>query len=340
MIMLSAVLILLATGAYATGETLIQRTATMFLIYVVAVVGLYVFIGNTGVMSFGSVAFMAIGAYASAWQTCCPQLKQFTMRGLPDFLKEATYPVVPAALSSVALATLVALLIGIPIMRLSGLAAAIATLAFFMVIHITYSNWDTVTLGTSSTVGLPLYVDVWVALGAAIFAVVVAFAYQCSRFGVAVRAGSQDEIAAGAAGINLPMQRLIAWCLSAALMSLAGVLYGHHLGVININNFFLEMTLITLAMLVVGGMKSLTGAVVGALSVNLMLELLRQVEQGVAVGGVTLTAPAGLAEVGLGILMVLIVILRPSGLTGGEEWTWPHLKRPRPSARPKRGASR
>jgi len=327
---LSLLLLAVASVGWISGDTLVERTVIKFLIYVIAVVGLYVFIGNTGIMSFGSVAFMAIGAYASAWQTCCPKLKPFTMRGLPEFLRDQTYPILPAALTSIALAVVVAALIGIPIMRLSGIAAAIATLAFFMVIYVTYSNWDSVTLGTSSTVGLPLYVDVTVAFVCAVIAVWIAFAYQSSRFGVIVRAGAQDEVAARAGGINLPRQRLIAWSIGAGIMTLAGILFGHYLGVININNFYLNMTLITLAMLVIGGMKSLTGAVVGALSVNALLELLRMIEQGVTLGSVTVQAPAGFAEVGLGILMVIIVIRRPAGITGGAELPWPF----RPSRSP------
>jgi len=320
---LIALLAAIVAAAALWGGSITDRVVTDALVKIVIVVGLYIFIGNSGVMSFGSIAFMAIGAYAAAWQTCCPRLKPINMSGLPDFLRLNTVDLLPAALSSVTFATVLAAIIGFPIMRLSGLAASIATFAVLAVVNVIYGNWDRVTLGTNSVVGIPRYVDMWIALGCAALAIVAAYLYQRSPSGRRLRAASQDEVAAKAAGIDVPRERLIAWTLSAAFVGLGGVLYAHNIGVITINNFYLDMTFITLAMLVIGGLRSLSGAVLGVVVLATAQELLRQVELGFTVGGIAIKSPPGVQEVVIGVAMVAILVLRPAGLTGGREFRWP-----------------
>lgn len=326
-IALWALLLVIVALAELFGGGILNRVVTDALVKVVVVVGLYIFVGNSGVMSFGSISFMAIGAYASVWQTCCPKLKPINMSGLPDFLRHNTFDLFPSAVSSVVFATILAAIIGFPIMRLSGIAASIATFAVLAIVNVVYGNWDRVTLGTNSVVGIPRYVDMWVALGCAAITIAAAYAYQCSRSGRSLRAARQDEVAAKAVGVNVPRERLIAWTISAAFIGLGGVLYAHNIGVITINNFYLDMTFITLAMLVIGGMKSLAGAVIGVVALATLQELLRQVELGFVVGGLSIKSPPGVQEVVIGIVMLLILVLRPGGLTGGREFSWPSPQR-------------
>ena len=323
MLSLVLLLVILVLLVWAFGGTGLQRTTVEALIRVIVVVGLYIFIGNSGIISFGSIAFMAVGAYATSWQTCCPRLKPLNMTGLPDFLKNNTIDYFPAAMSSCALATVFALIVGYPIMRLSGISASIATLAVLAIINVTYANWDTVTLGTNSVVGIPRYVDVWVALGCALLTIVVAYIYQESKMGKALRAASQDEVAAKSVGINVPNQRLVAWVLSAAFIALGGVLYAHFITLITVEVFYLDMTFLTLAMLVVGGIKSLAGAVMGVVVLSVVIEVFRRLESGVQIFDLAIKLPVSSQEVALGVIMLVILILRPSGLMGGKEITWP-----------------
>ena len=113
-------------------------------------------------------------------------------------------------------------------------------------------------------------------------------------------------------------QRLIAFAVSGALAGLAGGLYVHLLPV-QVNSVYLDLTFITLAMLVVGGATSLFGAVVGALAVSALDSWLSVAENGTSVFGWHIDLPAGTAEIVVGILMAAVLILRPSGLTGGRE---------------------
>ncbi|MEQ8348757.1 MAG: branched-chain amino acid ABC transporter permease [Sneathiellaceae bacterium] len=323
---LSLVLLLAAVvlAALAIGDTGLSRTVTEGLIFVVVVVGLYIFIGNSGILSFGHTAFMAVGAYASAWATCCPALKKFTMNGLPGFLLDHTYDVLTAALAAGLLAALFAFVTGLVLMRLSGVAATIATLALLFIVHVTYSNWESLTRGKGSLVGLPTYVDPWVALAWATAAIALAWTYQRSRFGLVLRASREDEVAARASGTNVYLQRLLAFVLSAFVTGIGGVLHAHYLGTLQIDNYFLNITLMTLAMLVVGGRNSLAGAVAGVAAVTLVVEVFRRLENGIALGGgLEFALPNGVQQLALAGTMLLILILRPAGLLGRWEIPWP-----------------
>src|SRR5260370_35938866 len=154
------------------------------LIRMVVVIATYLFIGNPGILSFGYVGFMCIGAYAAGWATCNPAWKQLMLTGLPLFLREEEYPFLLAVVGGGGLAALVALIVGFAIMRLSGIAASIATFAFLAIVNSVYSNWDSVTAGTSSIIGIPQVVGPWEALAFVLLSVIVAFAFQKSRYGL------------------------------------------------------------------------------------------------------------------------------------------------------------
>jgi len=304
------------------GDLGLQSSLTVALIRVVAVVGLYIFIGNAGIVSFGHIAFMAVAAYATAWQTCCETLKPIVMPGLPDFLLRQSVTPFWAALAAIVLATGAALMIGLVLMRLSGLAASIATLAVLFILNVVYANWETVTMGTASVVGLPTWVTPTIACAAAITAIVIAWLYQRSRWGLLLRAAREDEVAAQACGVSLYFSRLVAFTLSGAVMGLAGVLYAHYVGTISVDSFFLNLTFLTLAMLVVGGMRSLSGAVLGVVFVQVIIEVFRKLESGIGLAGMTLHIPGGVQELVLAAAMLGILIYRRNGLTGGREFVW------------------
>ena len=146
----------------------------------------------------------------------------------------------------------------------------------------------------------------------------VAFAYKRSRFGRLLSATREDAAAARAVGVSVYRQRLIAFVLSGALAGFAGGLYVHLLPV-NTESVYLDLTFLTLAMLVIGGATSLWGAVVGALVVSGVDSFLAEAENGIHIFGRPLDLPAGTRIVVVGALMALVLILRPVGLTGGRE---------------------
>lgn len=318
----AAITVMVGVG-WLIGSDQLQVTMTEMLIRLVVVVGIYLFIGNSGILSFGHIGFMCIGAYAAAWATVDPTWKQMMLIGLPNFLQENQYPFLPAVIGGGLLAALVALIVGLAIMRLSGIAGSIATFAFLAIVNSIYSNWESVTAATSSIIGVPNVVGPWVAWVFAVGTLILAYAYQVSRFGLMLRASRDDEVAAKSSAVDIVKVRLIAFVVSAFICGVGGGLYGHFLGILTADSFYLSMTFITLAMLVVGGTGSLTGAVTGVVVVTILVEVLRQMEAGVAIAFIKLHLPQGSQEIGLGIGMALILVFRPTGLTRGREVSWP-----------------
>jgi branched-chain amino acid transport system permease protein len=305
------------------GGDQLQTSLTEMLIRMVVVVGMWVFVGNSGIISFGHVGFMCIGGYAAAWATVDPSWKSIMLTGLPDWLQNGQFPFPYAVVGGMILAALVAIVLGAAIMRLSGIAASIATFAFLMIVNSVYSNWDSVTGGTSSIIGIPTVVGPWVAFAFAAGAILLAYAFKVSRYGLMLRATREDEVAAKASAIGIFRVRLAAFVLSAAIVGVGGALWAHFLGVLTADSFYLSLSFITLSMLVVGGLGSLSGAVLGVIVVTGVVEVLRTLEGGFSLGKMTLSLPPGSQEIGLGLVLALIMIFRPTGLTRGRELQWP-----------------
>jgi branched-chain amino acid transport system permease protein len=318
-IILVVLLLAIAALAYQFGSRPFNRTIVEMFINIMVVVGLYVFVGNSGLLSFGHIGFMCLGAYMTAWLTIPPVMKSITLKGLPVWLLQTKLSMWLATPLSGLFAALFALVVGRIIMRLSGIAASIATFGLLGVINNVYSNWDSVTGGQGSIVGIPPTMTVWNAwLGAAV-AIVIAYLYAISRSGLALRATRDEAVAASASGVDIVRERLIAFVVSAFIIGLAGALYAHFLSIVNPGAFYLRTTFVTLSMLVVGGMYSLSGAVVGVVAMSALIELLRNLEKGVTLDGLTIALPNGVQEIAIGIITIVILIYLPTGLTRNRE---------------------
>jgi branched-chain amino acid transport system permease protein len=317
-------------AAVGFGATLVGRATEIYfldaLVSVAIVVALYVFIGNSGVLSFGQLSFVAVGAFAAGVTTIPLDSKTNVLPQLFPVLRDHTIGNVPSLLLGAAVGGAFAFLVGLPLMRLSGLAAGIATFAVLEITHNVLREWNKIGPGATTLSLVPETTGPLQATLGALVAIAVAFAYQRSRLGRQLRATREDAAAARGVGINVHRQRLWAFTLSGALAGFAGGLLVHELGSITIEQVYLELTFLTLAMLVVGGVSSLWGAVLGALAVSGLNSFLIEAEQGVDVG-VTLDLPSGTRLIILGGLMALVLILRPSGLTGGRELRLPGRRR-------------
>jgi branched-chain amino acid transport system permease protein len=301
------------------------------LVATVIVVGLYVFVGNSGVLSFGHISFVAVGAWAAGVLSVPVDEKQGIFPELFPVLRDNTVGNVPSLLIAAAVGGAYALVAGLPLMRLSGLAAGIATFAVLEITHNVLRYWERIGPGTNSFSSVPETTGLLQATIGAVIAIAVAYAYQVSRLGRQLRATREDPAAARAVGISIVRQRLWAFAISGAVAGFAGGLYVHLLP-LSTEEMYLDLTFITLAMLVIGGATSLWGAVVGALAVSGLDSFLAEAEEGVGIGSATLDLPTGSRIVVVGFLMALVLIVRPTGLTGGRELSLPRLiRRPGPT---------
>ena len=295
------------------------------LVKVSIVVALYVFIGNSGVLSFGHVAFVALGVWTAGVLTVPEGQKDAIMPGLAHFLLHTNVGNVASLALAAAVGLVFAFLVGLPLMRLSGLAAGIATFAVLEIVNNLLRYWQSIGPGLAAFSSVPQTTGIWQAAIGALICIAVAYVYQRSRFGRQLRAAREDPAAASAAGISIYRQRLLAFALSGGLAGLAGGLYVHLLP-LEIDSLYLDLTFITLAMLVVGGSGSLLGAVVGALAISGLDSFLSASENGVDVLGVHLDLPTGTTVIVIGTLMAVVLVLRPSGLSGGRELSLPRRR--------------
>lgn len=325
-LILSALLIAFALISVAVGSRPFNQTMIDIFLRVVMVVGLYIFVGNSGVISFGHIGFTCLGGYAAAWLTMPPMMKTALLPGLPEWLIQLQLPFWAGAVLAGLWAAIWAAVFGKILMRLSGIAASIATFAMLALINTVYSNWEDVTGATSSVVGIPIVRTIWPYLIAAIVAVFIAWAHAISRAGLKLRAARDEPTAASASGIDLPRERLIAFVVSGAVMGMGGALFANSIGVVTPDTFYLGLTFTTLSMLVVGGMSSLSGAVLGVLILSTLIQVLRWLEAGVSIGASTLALPNGVQEIALGIVMIVILAFRPTGIMGNIELTWPRAR--------------
>jgi branched-chain amino acid transport system permease protein len=224
---------------------------------------------------------------------------------------------------AVAAGALVAFVVGLPIFRLSGLLLAMATLAFGIIIYYVLVNWATVTGGPSGLAGIPplalggfrfdtdarMLVLAW---GALLVVIALAGNVVDSRIGRALRAIHGSEAAAAAVGIDTARLKVGVFALAGAITALGGALYAHYVTFINPSPFGFAYSVELLVMVVLGGVASIWGAVLGAAAVVLLVEGLRAALP-------LLTAAHGAAEYEIavfGVLLMAFMIFLPSGLAG------------------------
>lgn len=318
LLLFAVALVLVGLLAPSLGEYPL-RVVIVIGIEIIMVASMALSNGFTGVFSLGHVGFIALGAYTSAILTLPVQAKHAYLRDLPDFLAGFSIPFFPATLIAGVLCVLVAFLVGLPLLRLSGNYVAVATLGFLVIVNVVLINADRFTRGSRTFTGVLPATNLWWVLGWLVVALLVLSRIGYSPFGRAMRVSREDLVTAAAVGIYVQPTRMIAFVSSAFFCGVAGALYAHYLTSFSPSAFYFPMMLLLLVMLVVGGMASFTGASVGVIVVTLLSETLRNLERGFHLGAITVPPLYGASQIALGVLFILIMIFRPQGLLGDHE---------------------
>ncbi|MDE0899936.1 MAG: ATP-binding cassette domain-containing protein [Actinomycetota bacterium] len=319
-----------------------ERLITMALIDAIIVLGMQVFIGNTGILSFGHIGFGAIAGYAFAVSAISPVEKMKRIPDAPFGLTDVNVDPLLAVLIALAATLVVALVVGLGLARSGAesgaVSATVITLALLFVTHEVARNWPAVTggdrAGLSFRIGGTLNgrVAIYVAL---FLAILVARLYAQSRGGRLAVAAREDDLAARAMGVNPLVQQMVALLISVAIVSVGASLRVYEKGSILPGDFFFNLTLVTLVMLIVGGRRSVSGALLGVAVITAGRELARRLGQdgfemfGVGLDGAPLDwiFRENLKTVFLGVSMLGFMIWRPSGLL--DDWEldeWLHAK--------------
>lgn len=258
---------------------------------IILALGLNIIVGLTGQLSLGHAAFMSVGAFSGALLTI--------KTGMPFYVTIMLSGLITAA---------VAAAIGWPILRLTGDYLAICTLGFAEIVKVIFLNLEItnkalgLTVPTPNTsLPMPLIVLVVVIL------VIIASAFiDNSRFGRALKAIRDDEIAAESMGINIARYKVQSFAVSAFMAGIGGCLYAHFLGYINPSDFGFLKSIDMLSMIVLGGLGSIPGAVFGASLLSAAPEFLRFMSQ--------------YRMLVYGALLVFLMVFRPNGLLGGVDF--------------------
>ncbi|MFH1184056.1 MAG: branched-chain amino acid ABC transporter permease [Chloroflexota bacterium] len=324
---LVAIIVVLAGLTALLGISLLTRIVTVMFVSMILVLGLQLYMGNSGILSFAHIGFMGIGAYTSVLGSMMPAAKELTNPDLYPFLIQLHLPFLPSVLMGALVAALFAAVISYPLMRLSDAAAVITTFALLVIIHVVMLHWDRVTNGPRTLFGVDNFTSLWTSAGFCVISTFVAYLFKESRIGLRLRASRDDPYAAASIGINMVVMRWLAFIASAFFAGIGGALWAHFITSFTPYSFYLTETFVVLAMLVIGGPNSVSGAVVGTLVVTGAREMLRAIENYVNILQVFPQGFFGFTEMVLAVVLVLILAYRPQGIMGSHELRWPPGRR-------------
>lgn len=315
-----------SSGFFGTGIDDYQARLLVFIcINVILATSLNLINGFTGQFSIGHAGFMAVGAYSSAYFTVTyGRALESTFAALGDTLASSLVLLIAVVIGAI-VAGFMGLIVGIPSLRLKGDYLAIVTLGFAEIIRIVILNIDAV--GGATGYPVPGYANfLWIGIFTVITIVVIHNIVK-SDAGRALVSIREDELAAEAMGVNTTRYKVTSFVIGSAFAGIAGVLFAHYNKFLHTNDFQFIRSFEIIIMIVIGGMGSMTGAILGAIIVTLLPELLRNLPP-IEVGSTTFQF-ADLRLVIFALILILTMILRPQGILGTREFGLSWLKRPR-----------
>lgn len=291
------------------------RLLILIAINVILATSLNLINGFTGQFSIGHAGFMAVGAYSSAYFTVTyGKAIEAALGGLGETIASSLVLLIAIFIGAL-VAAVMGLIVGIPSLRLKGDYLAIVTLGFAEIIRIVILNIDAVGGATGYTV--PGYANfLWIGIFAVITVVVIHNIVR-SDAGRALISIREDELAAEAMGVNTTRFKVTSFVIGSAFAGVSGVLYAHYNKFLSTNDFQFIKSFEIIIMIVIGGMGSMTGAILGAIIVTLLPELLRYLPD-IQLGSTVLKF-TDLRLVIFALILILTMILRPQGILGTSE---------------------
>lgn len=257
----------------------------------IAAMGVSLLTGFTGIFTLGHAAYMAMGAYTTAI---------LTMRHDFHWL--------PAVIIGGLFAVAIAYLIGVPTLKLMGDYFAIASIGLGETVRLIIENWESVTRGARGFPGIDSFTTLPVALSFLLALTLIMSNLLRSNYGRAFKACRDDHLAASLLGFNTAKYRILSLCISAFYCGVAGGLFAGFMTFLQPTMFDLQKSTELTAVVVFGGLGSLSGTILGTAIITLVTELFRPISQ--------------YRMLIYGAVLVLVMVFRPEGLLGGRELTF------------------
>jgi len=298
------------------------RILNLMAINAILALGLNLIYGMTGMFSLGHAGFMAIGAYVSALLVLTPAQKA-TMWILDPIIWPFSVMQAPFGVSLIAAGAIAAFagwLIALPILRLGGDYLGIATLGFAEIIRILITNLTPITNGSLGLKGIPSHTNLWVSYTCLVLTLIFMVRLMRSSTGNIFRSIRDDEIAAKTMGINTFKYRVLSFTIGCFFAGLGGALLGNLITTIDPRMFMVTLTFNILMIVVIGGLGSISGSLIGSVIVTFALEWLRIVEYPFDFGFMKSGGIPGLRMVIFSALLVMVIIVRREGIMGTREF--------------------
>ncbi|WP_422758510.1 branched-chain amino acid ABC transporter permease [Paenarthrobacter sp. C1] len=278
--------------------------------------------GNTGLIFFGQFAFVAVGAYVSGVLTVPVAARGTLLPDLPSWLSEIELGFGASVVAGALAAGVVALIASPVLVRVSGLAAAVVSLGLMFIVSDLLRETPSITRGAQVFSGVPYDTTLVTAGIVLIVTTLAASAFKFSRWGLEARGGREDSVAAESSGLSMARVRTPALLLGGVLSGAAGAVWAHYLTAFSPVTFGIDPAVIVVIMAVIGGVNSVSGALVGATIVAVWQELARQVEGGMVIFGLQLPRMPEFSALTLGVGLIVVLAIRPRGLLASRELLW------------------
>ena len=292
--------------------------------YVCMSISLNLTVGILGELSLGHAGFMAIGAYVGALCTLLPEQKEIMWILDPIIWPFSVLhtPFWVAVIAGGLVAMIFAFIIAVPVLRLGDDYLGIATLGFAEIIRVVIVNATSITNGSLGIKGIPGEATLLTCYIWTVITLVVLSRLIFSNFGNVLRCIRDNEIAAGVMGINVFRYKVLSFCVGAFFAGVGGALLGGHLSTIDPKMFNFLLTFNVLMFVVAGGLGSLTGSLLGATIVTILLEWLRAIEEPMDFGVFEIPGIPGMRMVVFSLILLAIILFRREGIMGTREITW------------------
>ncbi|MBR2527728.1 MAG: branched-chain amino acid ABC transporter permease [Blautia sp.] len=305
--------------------SILERSA----IYAVVAVSMNLLNGFTGLFSLGQAGFMALGAYTTAILTIPTHVRQsvYYMNGIEPWLEKIHLPMVPAMIVGGLIAAGFAALIGIPVLRLKSDYLAIATLGFAEIIRALLASrpMDRITNGSYGLNNIPGFKSIYQVFGIAAVCIALMVLLINSSYGRAFKAIREDDVAAEAMGINLFRHKELSFVISSFFTGVGGGMLAVYMRSIDTKTFQVALTYNILLIVVLGGIGSVTGSIIGSLLINGGQEWLRFLDEPTTVPVLSSLFKPGFRMVVYSLLLMIVVLFWRSGIMGTKEFTWDGL---------------
>ncbi|MFW6181266.1 MAG: branched-chain amino acid ABC transporter permease [Spirochaetota bacterium] len=298
---------------------LIESSLDPYLLSVITFMGINVILavslnltnGFTGLFSLGHPGFMAIGGYLAAILVFPAARKTMLLPDLPQWLAGVEWHLFPALLAGGALAALTALAVGLPVLRLKGHYLAVASLGFLIIVQVLIINMEEWTRGPLGLNGLPPRTTLWWVYLWVVLTVYVCWRVKHSSLGRSMLAMRENALAAETLGVNLTRTRMLAFVMGAFFAGVSGGLWAHLITAITPRSFSIIMAFNLVVMVVIGGSGSITGSILAAGLLTLIVEVLRPIEEQLVVYGIN--------EIIVSVALIMILVFKPTGFFGSRE---------------------